>query len=468
MPSHIYLTENSADVWGPSAHSAPIELPTVQWAIGPDAAFHWLGLGLLPYKDTFMSNATSTQKAGLSSWVPTEMKGSFPSFSGYHETNAATHALMALLSMAHVTFSDAVGETNSTLIKQLIRADGMLLKTDRPATAIDAQFQAMVFGSWPAQKVPASKAGSLFTMPCDTHNKYQHFSVSKGRVMVGGMCLTALGHVVGSTIRALECQNSPNVQAVSASTSAQTFDLVQNTAGPRGERQYALQYNSSSGRPLCLELRNGGAQLEVCDVGVSDQGFKKFKYRFSFSLQTTWHDDVNCLTVAVSPSNGAFVFDSEAEKAALADRMFYDDWMISEQYKDAYTMSAGLMQNIKQRQAQAKAQCKGKLGAVQGPLGEVYSTHTSIRGIGTWRYVVGVQLSSNFTVTTHDLAMITGVEQYVSYQYDHGAPGFKPAEPLRKVDKTVVLELRESANQMCDTGPECVATTPCLCLPCSL
>ena len=96
-----YAVRSSPDyVWGPSNTGAPIELPTVQWAIGPDAAFHWNGLGLLPYKDTFISNVTSTQKGGLASWVPSKLKGTFPSFAGYHETGAATHALMALLSMA--------------------------------------------------------------------------------------------------------------------------------------------------------------------------------------------------------------------------------------------------------------------------------------------------------------------------------------------------------------------------------
>ena len=43
-----------------------LKLPTVQWAIGPDNAFHWSGLGLLPYKDSFFSNATMTQQAGNS------------------------------------------------------------------------------------------------------------------------------------------------------------------------------------------------------------------------------------------------------------------------------------------------------------------------------------------------------------------------------------------------------------------
>ena len=45
---------------------------------------------------------------------------------------------------------------------------------------------------------------------------------------------------------------------------------------------------------------------------------------------------------------------------------------------------------------------------------------------------------------------------HVSYEYDHAAPGFKPAtaKELRKVAGTTVLELRESANELCDTAPE--------------
>ena len=44
-----YAVRASPDyVWG--AGGRAIKLPTVQWAIGPDNAFHWSGLGLLPYK----------------------------------------------------------------------------------------------------------------------------------------------------------------------------------------------------------------------------------------------------------------------------------------------------------------------------------------------------------------------------------------------------------------------------------
>ena len=71
-------------------------------------------------QDTFISNSTSSQKSGSFS----DDKTQWPPFYGYHEMNAETHALMSLLSMASVTFGDAVGEQNSTLIMQLCREDG--------------------------------------------------------------------------------------------------------------------------------------------------------------------------------------------------------------------------------------------------------------------------------------------------------------------------------------------------------
>ena len=66
-----------------------------QWAIGPDAMFHW-AIGLLPYKDTFYSNTTEHSSSPLG-----------PEFNGY-EPQPQVHALMAALSAAFVTSSDAV------------------------------------------------------------------------------------------------------------------------------------------------------------------------------------------------------------------------------------------------------------------------------------------------------------------------------------------------------------------------
>ena len=144
----------------------------------------------------------------------------------------------------------------------------------------------------PGQEVPASKAGSMFTMPCDPHNKYQRYAVSKGRLTVGnGDCLTAVG---GSRVIAARCIDPPQQQ--------QQFALVANAGGPKGTRQYAVLHNSSDssgGPPSCLQLSNGGAALLPCDPGVSDQGFTKHMLRTTadkftnrdsvvFNLATTW------------------------------------------------------------------------------------------------------------------------------------------------------------------------------------
>ena len=100
VPAAFGVRASPDYVW--QANGRVIKLPTVQWAIGPDNAFHWNGLGLLPYKDTFFSNSTMTQKAGSTSKDPKN----WPPFAGYHERNAQTHALMSLLSMAQVASDD--------------------------------------------------------------------------------------------------------------------------------------------------------------------------------------------------------------------------------------------------------------------------------------------------------------------------------------------------------------------------
>ena len=257
-----------------------INLPTVQWAIGPDAAFHWNGLGLLPYKDTFISNRTSAQRSGQS-W--TNDTALWPPFAGYQELGAATHALMSLLSMAHVTFSDAVGETNKTLIDQLIRADGMLLKADRPATAIDAQFQAMMFGAWPGKQAgPGETPGSLFVMPCDSGNTGQLWnwkasikgSASSGSgtlEVAGGGCLDILdshgkngGAIAGDLVQVRKC-----VEAAPCPT--QQWFLIPNQTGKKGTKPIALQ--SGANPHLCVALGNGGGSLFECDTNAVPQAW---------------------------------------------------------------------------------------------------------------------------------------------------------------------------------------------------
>lgn len=595
VPS-AYAVRSSPDyVWG--AGNAAIQLPTVQWAIGPDAAFHWLGLGLLPYKDTFISNATSTQKSGRS-W--TDDQKMWPSFSGFHETGAQTHALMSLLSMAHVTFGDAVGETNKTLIMQLIRKDGMLLKADRPATAIDGQFQAMMFGSWPGSGSSGgggdpNGAGSLYTKTCDprgdpaqqftytcnTKSHQSHYctltsgieaaeksandAVADADADADEGCLSIVNCSsagVGSEVRFVptkegDCGANVGLNLSRSSTTMSAADqtqmqaqahgkdssgastcrgnsqhwlLVENDQGPGSSAQSALQsgyYNSSSGKQLCLEPRNGGVRLAECNPDIAPQGWYlrtdvALKGK-PFIIATTEHDDAMCLTVRSSgnkaeqrESNGAFTFASKEEAAALADEVFprhdsSDVYQLSDQYRAAYAQSVGLMRTIERRQKERKRAQKHKqeeqeqeqeqhehvggkgvptcdkdgLGAPQGPLGELYTTHTSVSGM-VWRYVVGVQLVTNYTVTRLDLAL--GADgpstKHVTYVYDEGVPGFKPttASDLHSVPPATpaaaaaaaaaeqalqqqaggsVLTLHANTEELCNSAPDFGIKTRC-------
>ena len=391
---------------------------------------------------------------------------------------------MALLSMAHVTFSDAVGETNATLIKQLIRADGMLLKADRPATAIDSQFQAMLFGAWPGELAgPAGKPGSLFTMPCDPDNKQQQWTyLCDEWGAAAAHCGLQLRGALGKNCLSAGLCRSPKLDsellitdsgsACGSGCPSQDWILAENKDGPRGQGQYAVQSasNGTSGERMCLQLVNGGARLQPCDTDVKSQGWllapvdRKLPHG-PFILATTWHDDTQCLTAAslVPSPSGAFMFASDAEKMDLAKKMdqLFPNSQFSDQYRDAYAVSAGLMQKIKTRQAQANAKCEGKLGAPQGPLGEVYSTHTTV-GEMTWHYVVGVQLSSSYNVTAHDLSLAAGVK-HVSYEFSHAAPGFVPsaAVDVHPVIATHVLQLQPDMNELCDTSPDFGVKTRC-------
>lgn len=117
--------------------------PLYQWAIGVESAFHWLGAGLLPDKDTTITNSSYTQKGGDN--VP---KANQPSFYKFYEQNAVKHLLAAALSGGPTSFSDAVGAENSTLIRAVCRSDGIILRSSRTFTALDAEFNSIIFGSW--------------------------------------------------------------------------------------------------------------------------------------------------------------------------------------------------------------------------------------------------------------------------------------------------------------------------------
>lgn len=123
-------------------------LPPFQWANGVETAFHY-ALGLMPDKDAFFSNSSMVQRGGDNTADP----GFWPDFysappSHWREVNPTRHALSAVLCGGPVTPSDAVNQTNTTLVWSMLRADGLVLRTSRPHTAVDAEMRSLVYAGW--------------------------------------------------------------------------------------------------------------------------------------------------------------------------------------------------------------------------------------------------------------------------------------------------------------------------------
>jgi len=93
-----------------------------QWNIGkPSLIAH--ALGMVPFKDVF--------------WTTKVQPGN-----PYNATepNPELQTLVSILSAGLVGFGDKIGYVNRTLIMQTCNDDGLLLKPDKPATAIDRSF----------------------------------------------------------------------------------------------------------------------------------------------------------------------------------------------------------------------------------------------------------------------------------------------------------------------------------------
>jgi hypothetical protein len=105
------------------------------------------------------------------------------------------------------------------------------------------------------------------------------------------------------------------------------------------------------------------------------------------------------------------------------------------------------------------------LWLILGPLGEIYSTHTTIDSVNlTWRFVMGVQLSADFNVTVGDLAANAAGGGLVAYAWDHGVGSFKPktAADLQVFSVDSPLLLQQSDGSVCQTGQKVMnVTTTC-------
>jgi len=202
-------------------------------------------------------------------------------------------------------------------------------------------------------------------------------------------------------------------------------------------------------------------------------------------LQTPEHDDQQCLTgtpqatghgpgdeaasrdnalcadqgvpaeAAASSPRDWHQFETREELTAAADALFPLQGSISDNVRRALTVSQTWMDKSRARRGDPE-QCPRGLGAPQGPLGEVYTTHTTVEGL-TWRYVVGIQLTTAFNVTTSDLAINNssthGGGGHVSIRWSD-ADTFHPdtGAELHLLDSTHPLQLHNSTGLLCQTG----------------
>lgn len=399
VPSAYSVRASPDYVW--QTHGRVLHLPQLQWAIGPDSAFHWIGLGLLPYKDTFFSNKTMMQTAGT--W--TNDTKQWPPFHGYAESNPLTHALMSVLSTASVTFSDAVDATNKTLIMMTCREDGMILKPDRPATAIDAQFQAMLFHAWPGGvPTPSPMHGTLNSKPCQQGNPRQIWSFDN---VSGTLSITEDSpHGCVDISKCSTTENSPTV-------------LFNNTAGCGhgpgtcdGHNElwsFEIQHDMLISRMnnKCLSANDKGAWMKTCN---SEDPTQKWSFTQNSSTKT-WQilqkskEDLKCLTGGVIKREKNIQVSTNERKDAVItelESLMSDHGLtdgLSSGYARAIRSSANFAANLAHRSR--NTQCT-ELAAPQGPLGEIYSTHTTINKL-TWFYVVGIQISKEYSVSPNDL-----------------------------------------------------------------
>ena len=121
-----------------------------QWAIGGPAVFLW-GLGLLPYKDTWMSTSAT----------PLNRKSPRPPYTidTVSERAPLLHTVASIVAGGPVAFGDCVGgplaknrqgsnvTSNAAMLQLLARQDGTLLKTDKPGRAVDITWLNRIFNS---------------------------------------------------------------------------------------------------------------------------------------------------------------------------------------------------------------------------------------------------------------------------------------------------------------------------------
>jgi len=216
----------------------------------------------------------------------------------------------------------------------------------------------------------------------------------------------------------------------------------------------AIQTAMKTDKPMCLS-----ASGVLAECGGSDTlwALPRSPGTTPFTIKTTTHDDQHCLTAPKALENGALESTAAAVEAR-AEALFPSATSdVSAGYRNAYATSDLLMEQIEAKRA-LDEQCKGGFGAPQGPLGEIYSTHTTV-GDMTWRWVVGVQVASDFNVTAQALGIgQAALEAAVIYAKERTSMGQKLTQLQAIQMKLADMSLRlESVRGARVCGHACVS-----------
>lgn len=121
-------------------------------------------LGMLPFKDSFFS----------SDKIPGSSNCMTCLYSNWTEPYPWVHALVAALSAGPVSPGDGVGGIDKDLVMSTCRADGLLLKPDRPATPLDSYWLARAFGGAVG---PTGEVWSTESLLCDASTCFRWYFV---------------------------------------------------------------------------------------------------------------------------------------------------------------------------------------------------------------------------------------------------------------------------------------------------
>lgn len=174
--------------------------------LGANSLYPW-AVGLRPYKDAFLSapqrwNATTCLTVGP---LPDaagdgEYYYTLPEWWDVQEAFPELQALVSVLTAGPVAVADGIGDTDATLAKRTCRADGVLLKPDRPALAVDAWWSQQAFGHGGPRGEVTQTATTIgtgaaalrwhFVLGCDLSAEY---TVEPRELLPEGMGHTSVG-----------------------------------------------------------------------------------------------------------------------------------------------------------------------------------------------------------------------------------------------------------------------------------